>query len=71
MGFGNNSVDLELRFWIQDPMNGVTNVKSEVLLHIWDRFHANHIEFPFPQRDLHVKTPLEVMVRGVESPRKA
>jgi len=52
-------------------MNGVTNVKSEVLLHIWDRFHANNIEFPFPQRDLHVKTPLEVMVRGVESPRKA
>ena len=71
VGFGDNSVDLELRIWIQDPMNGVTNVKSEVLLHIWDRFHGNNIEFPFPQRDLHVKTPVEVTVRGVESPRKA
>ena len=71
VGFGDNSIHLELRFWIQDPMNGVTNVKSEVLLHVWDRFRANNIEFPFPQRDLHVKTPLEVTVRGVESPRKA
>jgi small-conductance mechanosensitive channel len=71
VGFGDNSVDLELRFWIQDPMNSVTNVKNEVLLHVWDRFHANDIEFPFPQRDLHVKTPVEVTMRGGEDARKA
>jgi small-conductance mechanosensitive channel len=71
MGFGDNSVHLELRFWIQDPMNGVSNVKSEVLLHIWDRFHANDIEIPFPQRDLHIKKPLEVTIRGAEIARKA
>ena len=70
MGFGNNSVDLELRFWIQDPMNGVSRVKSEVLLHIWDRFHANDIEIPFPQRDLHIKPPMEVMVRHVDGAQK-
>jgi small-conductance mechanosensitive channel len=34
-GFGDNAVELELRFWIHDPMNGVSNVKSDVLLHIW------------------------------------
>ncbi|MBV8189464.1 MAG: mechanosensitive ion channel [Alphaproteobacteria bacterium] len=66
MGFGDSTVDLELRFWILDPMSGVSNVKSEVLLHIWDRFHANDIELPFPQRDLHIKTPLEVTMRGVD-----
>ena len=63
-GFGDNSVDLELRFWIHDPMNGVSNVKSDVLLHIWDSFHANRIAFPFPQRDLHITTPVEVRVRN-------
>ncbi|WP_421994515.1 mechanosensitive ion channel family protein [Reyranella sp.] len=62
-GFGDSSVDLELRFWIQDPMNGLSNVRSEVLLNIWDRFQADGIEIPFPQRDLHVRTPLEVTVR--------
>jgi small-conductance mechanosensitive channel len=71
MGFGNNSVDLELRIWIQDPMNGVSSVKSEVLLHIWDRFHANDIEIPFPQRDLHIKPPMEVTVRHVDGAQKA
>ncbi len=71
MGFGDNSVHLELRFWIQDPMNGVSNVKSEVLLRIWDHFHANDIEIPFPQRDLHIKKPVEVTVRGAEIARKA
>jgi small-conductance mechanosensitive channel len=71
MGFGNNSVDLELRFWIKDPMNGVSNVKSEVLLRVWDHFHAHDIEIPFPQRDLHIRKPVEVTVRGVEGARKA
>ena len=71
MGFGDNSVDLELRFWIHDPMNGVSNVKSEVLLRVWDHFHANDIEIPFPQRDLHINKPVEVTVRGVEGAGKA
>jgi small-conductance mechanosensitive channel len=66
MGFGDSSVDIELRVWIQDPMSGVSNVKSEVLLLIWDRFHANGIELPFPQRDLHIKTPMEVTMRALE-----
>ena len=63
-GFGDNAVELELRFWIHDPMNGVSNVKSEVLLHIWDSFHANKIEFPFPQHDVHIREAVEVRVQG-------
>ncbi len=56
-GFGDSAVDLELRFWVNDPHNGVSNVKSEVLLRVWDKFHAQGIEIPFPQRDLHIKAP--------------
>ena len=59
-GFGDSSVDLELRFWISDPQNGVSNVRSEVLLRVWDKFHAEGIEIPFPQRDLHLKTPADL-----------
>ena len=55
-GFGDSSVDLEVRFWVVDPQNGLTNVKSEILLDIWDRFNASGIEIPFPQRDVHLKT---------------
>ncbi|WP_245881307.1 mechanosensitive ion channel family protein [Thalassospira marina] len=53
-GFGDNSVDLEIRFWINDPQNGRGNIISEVLLNVWDEFKANNIEIPFPQRDLHL-----------------
>ncbi len=55
-GFGDSSVDLELRIWIDDPQNGVSNVKSEVLLLVWDAFHEHDIEIPFPQRDLHIRS---------------
>ncbi len=54
-GFGDSSVDLELRFWIDDPQNGRSNVMSEILLGIWDRFHEQAIEIPFPQRDIHIR----------------
>ena len=57
-GFGDNSVDLEIRFWIQDPQLGISNVKSEILLKVWDKFHEHDIEIPYPQRDIHIKTPL-------------
>ena len=61
-GFGESSVDLELRFWINDPQAGTANVRSAVLLGVWDRFHEHGIEIPFPQRDLHIRTPTELRV---------
>lgn len=63
-GFGDSSVDLEVRFWIGDPQNGVKNVESQVNLQIWKLFQANNIEIPFPQRDVNIRsvdgTPLEI-----------
>ena len=56
MGFGDNAVDLELRVWITDPQRGIANITSEVLLGVWDLFAKNGIDFPFPQRDLHIKS---------------
>ncbi|WP_417815300.1 mechanosensitive ion channel family protein [Thalassospira alkalitolerans] len=55
-GFGDNSVDLEIRFWINDPQNGRGNIISEVLLNVWDSFKEHDIELPFPQRDLHLRS---------------
>ncbi|MBT8124606.1 MAG: mechanosensitive ion channel [Gammaproteobacteria bacterium] len=55
-GFGDSSVDLEIRIWIRDPMSGCSNVKSEVLLGVWNKFHEHGIEIPYPQRDLHLRS---------------
>jgi small-conductance mechanosensitive channel len=59
-GFGDNAIDLEVRFWISDSQNGVKNVSSDVLVAIWKAFQEQGVNFPFPQRDLHVKDPVEV-----------
>lgn len=56
VGFGDNSVNLEVRIWVNDPEAGLVNVASDIRLVIWDLFHENDIAFPFPQRDLHIKS---------------
>ncbi len=66
-GFGDSSVDLEIRYWVIDPQNGLSNLKSEILLSVWDRFHENDIQIPFPQRDLHLKSVApEVQTTGIQ-----
>jgi small-conductance mechanosensitive channel len=57
--FGESSLKLQLRFWIGDAQNGVQNVKSDVLLQIWDRFKQNGIRVPYPQRDVHLRSSAE------------
>ncbi|MEK9672906.1 MAG: mechanosensitive ion channel domain-containing protein [Rhodospirillaceae bacterium] len=66
IAFGDNSVNLELRTWINDPQNGVANVRSQVQLNVWDLYHKHGVVFPFPQRDLHLKSavPLRVELDG-------
>jgi len=56
MGFGDSSVNFEIRFWISDPRNGIQNIRSQVLLSIWDNFKEHDIEIPFPQRDYHLRS---------------
>ncbi len=60
--FGNSSVDFILRFWIRDPIDGLTNVRGLVLLALWDAFKREGIEIPFPQRDLNPRAPFHVVL---------
>ena len=52
VGFGDSSVDYILRFWIKDPTQGLTNIRGNVYLALWDAFKANDISIPFPQREV-------------------
>lgn len=66
MEFGSDSVNLELRVWIADPQKGVANVQSDVLLNVWNLYHENGVEFPFSQRDLHIKSAIPLRVQMVD-----
>lgn len=52
VGFGDSSVDYILRFWITDPTGGLTNIRGNVYLALWDIFKENNISIPFPQREV-------------------
>lgn len=56
MEFADSSIDFDLRFWINDPANGISNVKSAVLLAVWDALAAAGVEIPLPQLDVRVNT---------------
>ncbi|MFH1021511.1 MAG: mechanosensitive ion channel domain-containing protein [Pseudomonadota bacterium] len=56
VAFGESSIDLELGAWINDPVNGVKNVQSDVLLKIWETFQEQGMDIPYPQRDIHIRT---------------
>jgi small-conductance mechanosensitive channel len=57
--FGDSSLDFVLRFWIRDPQNGLTNIRGQILLALWDTFKENGIKIPFPHREVIMKTPLK------------
>jgi small-conductance mechanosensitive channel len=58
LGFGDSGIDLQLSVWIDDPEQGINDVRSAINLAIWRSFKAHGITIPFPQRDLHLKDPM-------------
>lgn len=60
--FGESSLDMELFVWISNS-NQVITTKSSLNFRINQLFQENDIEIPFPQRDLHVKSVQEEVVK--------
>ena len=54
MSFGDHGIELELRFWIPDPQEGVNNVRSDVNRRIWKVFKQHGITIPVAQREISV-----------------
>ena len=52
MHFSDSGIELELRFWISDPQEGVNNVRSEVNRAIWRLFKEHGITIPVAQREI-------------------
>ena len=50
--YDDSAISYAIRYWIENPMDGV-GVASEVGIAVWNAFHREGIEIPFPQRVLH------------------
>ncbi|MBN1568221.1 MAG: mechanosensitive ion channel [Acidobacteria bacterium] len=55
-GFGESSLDFDLRVWTARRVQTPQILKSELYFRIFQAFRENGIEIPFPQRDLHLKS---------------
>jgi len=54
MHFSDSGIELELRFWISDPQEGVNNVRSEVNRAIWRLFKEHKVTIPVAQHEVRV-----------------
>lgn len=52
--FADNGIALELGFWIMDPEEGTSPLRSDINLAVWKAFRDAGIEIPYPQRDIRV-----------------
>jgi small-conductance mechanosensitive channel len=62
--FAEAGMKFSLTFWIADP-DGMDNVKSDVMLALWDGFKREGIRVPYPVRELRVRggaLPVESVV---------
>ncbi|MDE0968294.1 MAG: mechanosensitive ion channel [Octadecabacter sp.] len=66
VGFGDSSVDYILRFWIKDPTGGLTNIRGNVYLALWDAFADNGISIPFPQREVKIIDKPEIQHKALD-----
>ncbi|MDN5278440.1 MAG: hypothetical protein PWR01_2405 [Clostridiales bacterium] len=55
MGFGNSSLDFELRVFVSDIDNMLV-IRNQLNREIDHLFRENDVEIPFPQNDVHIRT---------------
>jgi small-conductance mechanosensitive channel len=52
--FGDQSMRFNLSFWITDPEQGIGNVRSQVMLALWDAFRIEGTVSNYPIRDIRI-----------------
>lgn len=60
VGFGDNSLDFELRVWVE-PIDKEPDIRSSLNFIIEYTLRQHNIEVPFPQRDLWLRNPEVLM----------
>lgn len=71
VNFGDSSIDFVLRFWIRDPNKGLTNIRGNTYLALWDTLKENNISIPYPRREITVLGNGEALRASKRPPTKS
>lgn len=66
-GFGDNGIEFLLLVWINGTESTPDQVRGEINFHIWQVFQEHGITFPYPQRDLHIRTLPPELTRSLQA----
>lgn len=69
--FGDSSLDFELRVWTVQQVQTPALLKSDLYFAIFESFRSAHIEIPFPQRDLHIRSVADPVVAALATARNS
>ena len=69
--FGDSSLNFKARFWISDPQGGLTNIRGQVMLALWDSFEANGINIPYPHREIIMQPPPDPKPSPKPAPKRS
>jgi small-conductance mechanosensitive channel len=67
LSLDSKAMEFSLRFWIDDPTDGVTNVRGQIMLGLWDAFKREGINFPSPITDMRLRGTTRVALENPEA----
>jgi potassium efflux system protein len=69
-GFGDNSIDFELRGWTEDTERWV-GLRSKLVTAVYAALNEANVEIPFPQRDVHLRSVDDDAAKGLKGGKRS
>jgi small-conductance mechanosensitive channel len=66
-GFGDSSLNFIVMVWTSEYIDRPKILRSELYYEIFAKFKEHHVEIPFPQQDIHLKSGFEKIVDKTEN----
>lgn len=61
--YGDSSINFNLRVWTSEYINKPKVLKSQLYYEVFRRFREEEVEIPFPQRDIHLRSGFENLIK--------
>lgn len=68
VGFGDSALNLELAVWLDAANATLLTLRSDLNFAMLKALREHDVEIPFPQQDVHLRSPLPLPLHGAQAP---